>query len=388
MSQQVNVGIIGCGGISPTHVNIYSQFPDMVKIVAVCDVIKERAEKGKIGVYERYLQKAKEFKDKAQQATGKEAERLLMLSSECQKAADTEVRAYVGHEELLKDDRLQAVNICTPPFAHPIAAIAAAKAKKHIFCEGPMAGTLKESDEMLAAARETQVKFSVQYGHTRFTKAAMMAKGAIESGLIGKILMGKVDVLWYREQSYYNSGAWRGSWWGERGGATFHHGRYAIDLYLWLMGNPVEVYAQMDTYTHQIEVEDCSAAVLRFGSGALGQVMASTSAQPNPSIPSQRIEIFGARASIVVIPSFQIGSAEKGYAEALKDRLEAEVTPPSLEGMAGQMKDFIDAILEDRQPIISAESTRAQIEFCRAVYKSAATAQPVKLPLLKYDPYY
>ncbi|MFQ6044438.1 MAG: Gfo/Idh/MocA family protein [Candidatus Poribacteria bacterium] len=384
---KINVGIIGCGGISPSHINIYSGFPEEVQIVAVCDIVKEKAENRKQIVRDTYLSREAEHQKRAEEAQSQdEKDGYVKLAEVCQNAAEVEVKAYTSHDELLKDERVDAVNICTPPFAHPEPMIAAANAGKHVFCEGPIAGDLKQADAMIAAARNNKIKFTVQYG-TRLSRGSMMAKKAIDDGKLGKILMGKVDVMWYRAQSYYDSGAWRGTWAGERGGATFHHGRYAIDLYLWLMGEVSEVYAQMDTFTHNIELEDCSMSVLRFKHGALGQIMASTSAHPGIA-PSQRIEIFCERAAISVIPNWNIGSSDENYAAQLKQELEVEVPEPAYSGMAGQMKDFIDAIVEDREPYITGESVRPQVEVTRGIYKSVATGQSARLPLKQYDPFY
>ena len=128
-------------------------------------------------------------------------------------------------------------------------------------------------------------------------------------------------------------------------------------------------------------------SVLRFKHGALGQIMASTSAHPGIA-PSQRIEIFGEKAAISVIPNWNIGSSDENYVAQLKTELETEVKEPTYGGMVGQMKDFIDAIVEDREPYITGESVRPQVEVTKGIYKSVATGQPVKLPMKPYDPFY
>lgn len=372
---KLNIGIIGCGGISASHINIYSRFPEETQIVALCDIVAGRAENRKKLVRDKYTQCAEEYEESDKK-----------LADICQEYASYDVKTYTDVNELAKDENVDAVNICTPPFAHYETMIAAAEGGKHVFCEGPIAGDLKQADAMIAAAKENSIKFTVQYS-TRFSRTSRMAKKAIDEGKLGRIIMGNVDVMWYRTQSYYDRDSWRGKWSGERGGATFHHGRYAIDLYLWLMGQVESVYAQMDTFTHDIEVEDCSAATLRFKNGAIGQILASTSAHPNIG-PSQRIEIFGEKASISVIPSWQIGSSDQSYAEELMEELEKGVPKLPYEGMVGQIKDFINAIIEDSAPYVSSESVRHQVEITRGIYKSVATGMPVKLPLLPYDPFY
>jgi predicted dehydrogenase len=356
LSRPIGIGIIGAGGIAPTHAKLYAEFRDLAEVVAVCDVIPERAEQ---------------------------------LAERCRtELGFPEVKAYRHHEELLADERVQAVSICTPPFAHPEPMIAAAKAGKHVFCEGPMAGTLKECDAMLQAAKEAGIVFTVQYGHTRFTRSAFMAKRALELGMLGKIFLAQVAVNWYRTQAYFDSAAWRGTWWGERGGALFHHGRYAIDLFLWLMGEVDEVFAFTDTLVHAIEIEDTAVALTRFRNGALGQILATTAAHPHPHLPEQRIVIWGSEATMTVLPDFAIGAADKELAQRLTETLQQEVPPPPKEGMAGQLRDFLLAIVEGRQPFLTAESTRPQVELARAAYKSASLRLPVRLPLSPLDPFY
>jgi UDP-N-acetyl-2-amino-2-deoxyglucuronate dehydrogenase len=352
----LGIGIIGAGGIAPTHARLYAEFRDLAEVVAVCDVIPERAEQ---------------------------------LAELCRtELGFSEVRAYRHHDELLADERVQAVSICTPPFAHTEPMIAAAKAGKHVFCEGPMAGTLKECDAMLQAAKEAGIVFTVQYGHTRFTRSAWMAKRALDDGKLGKVFLAQVMVNWYRTQAYFDSASWRGTWWGERGGALFHHGRYAIDLFLWLMGEVDEVFAFTDTLVHRIEIEDTAVAVLRFRNGALGQILATTASHPHPQLPDQRIVLWGSEATMTVIPEFAIHSADKELAQRLTETLQQEVPPMPIEGMAGQLRDFLLAIVEGRPPLITAESTRPQVELARAAYKSASLHLPVRLPLSPIDPFY
>lgn len=352
----ISIGIIGAGGIAPEHARIYARFRELAQVVAVCDVVFGRAEQ---------------------------------LAGRCRdELGFPNVRAYRHHDDLLADERVQAVSICTPPFAHPEPMIAAAKAGKHVFCEGPMAGSLRECDEMLKAAKEEGIVFSVQYGHTRFNRSAMMAKHALDSGMLGKVFLAQVTVTWYRTQAYFDSASWRGTWWGERGGALFHHGRYAVDLFLWLMDEVDEVFAYTDTLVHAIEIEDTAIVSLRFRNGALGQIIATTAAHPHPKVPDQRIEIWGSRATMTVIPEFGIHAADRDYAQQIMAELNESVPPMEVEGMAGQMRDFLLAIMGRRQPFITAESTRPQVEITRAAYKSATLHQPVRLPLKTIDPFY
>ncbi len=354
--ERIGIGIIGSGGIAPYHCQIYRQFADLAQVVAVCDVVRERAES---------------------------------LAERCRtEMGFTDVAAYERYSNLLDDERVDAVSICTPPFAHPDPMIEAARRGKSVFCEGPMAGDLKQCDQMLQWAQRSGIVFAVQYGHTRYTRSALMAKRAIEGGYLGKVFLATVQVTWYRPQAYFDSADWRGTYWGERGGVLFHHGRYAIDLYLWLMGTVEEVFAFTGTLIHKIEIEDTGVASLRFANGAFGQIVATHAAHPHPQVGDQQITVFGSEATMTVLPTFAIASAEKRRAEEIHKELENQVPPLQYDGMAGQMRDFLLAIKEKRKPVITAESTRPQVELARACYKSACLGQPTKLPLSPLDPFY
>jgi predicted dehydrogenase len=389
MAERLRIGIIGCGGISSTHIAYYANhLCEETEIVAVCDIDEEKARARSSLVkttYERRIADLSAALEKAPSDDEKATlERQIAVCADSAK----EAAFYTDYERLIAEAHVDAVNICVPPFAHSGPTIAAAKAGKHVFCEGPIAGSLAEADAMVDAAQTSGVVFTVQYGHTRYHRTAMMAKKAIENGDLGRLILSNVDVLWYRGQDYYDMDPWRGTWKGECGGATYHHGRYAIDLYLWLMGGVDEIYARMGTYIHRIEVEDASVALLTFRDGALGQISASTAAHPNAQIPSQRVEIFGEKASMTVIPNFEIGSADKDYAAKLREKLLGEVPPLALEGMPGQFKDFVDAIRGRKALFIPGESTRPQLEVTKGIYKSVETGAPVRLPIQRYDPYY
>ncbi|NQT91156.1 MAG: Gfo/Idh/MocA family oxidoreductase [Lentisphaerae bacterium] len=352
----IRVAIIGCGQIASNHIESLCDFAD-VEITALCSRNRANAEEKKSEITEATKGRVS--------ASG--------------------IEVFADYADLIERATIDAVDICTPPCAHMEPTIAAANAGKHVYCEGPIAGDLREADAMITAARGNNIRFTVQFG-SRFAPAAHKAKRAIDAGMLGKIMMGKVDILWHRPQAYFDSAEWRGTWKGERGGAAFHHGRYAIDLLLWLMGDVEDVYAVTDTFAHDIEIEDCCMATCRFKSGAMGQITASTAAHPGVA-PVQRLEMFGDRAAMAVAPEWKIGSCDTEYAESIGQELESKAWGPD-GGAKGQLRDFIDAIREDRTPFVAPESSRAQVELARAIYKSAAKGVVVQLPLLENDPFY
>jgi predicted dehydrogenase len=271
----------------------------------------------------------------------------------------------------------------------------------HVFTEGPMAANLRDADAMIETARRNRVKLSVQYC-TRFFREARQAKHAIASGWLGRIVMGRVDANWYHSMAYYHKDAYRGTWQGEGGGSAFHHGRYASDLYLHLMDEPLaEVASFTGRFLHDIETEDASSAALRFASGALGHATTTICAHRNDAIAYDRVEIMGEKASLQVYRGvdwsssphgvtfgLNISSEDDAYSDELRSKL-AEAIPADDEDIqVRQMRLFLDAVRHDRDVPISGESARAHVELARATYKSAFTGTVVRLPLVSDDPFY
>jgi predicted dehydrogenase len=379
---RLRLGLVGCGGISRSvYVKLLTGFADRAVVGAVCDVIPERAR-----------ERSEQFRDAYAQLGNGEIDA---------------PRIYSEIGQMLADGGLDAVIVTTQPIMHPVASIAAMEAGLHVFTEGPMAAHLRDADAMIDASRRNGVKLSVQYA-TRFFREARQAKLAVSSGWLGKIVLGRIDANWFHTMSsYFNKDAYRGTWLGEGGGSAFHHGRYASDLYLHLMDEPLaEVAALTGRFMHDIEFEDASSASLRFASGALGHVTTTTCAHRNDVIPYDRVELLGEKASLQVyrgvdwklsvdgkpphgtVFSLSVDSEDPVYAEELRARLDQAVPAADEDIQVHQMRLFLDAIQLGRAVPITGESARAHVELVRATYKSAITGTVVKLPLAPDDPFY
>ena len=187
---------------------------------------------------------------------------------------------YNSLEELLKDERVDAVSIATPSGAHLEPAVAAAKAGKHVIVEKPLEVTLKRCDRIIAACEKHGVKLATIFP-SRFHDSSIKMKRAIEAGRFGRMTLGDAYIKWYRTQEYYDSGAWRGTWALDGGGALMNQAIHTVDLLSWMMGPVAEVQAHTATLAHKrIEVEDVATATLRFANGALGVIEASTAIYP------------------------------------------------------------------------------------------------------------
>ncbi|MCE9545489.1 MAG: Gfo/Idh/MocA family oxidoreductase [Planctomycetia bacterium] len=299
-------------------------------------------------------------------------------------------RAYHKLPEMLADPKLDIVTICTPSGAHMEPAIAAANAGKHVIVEKPLEITLRRCDKIIEACEKNNVKLSTIFP-SRFHAASLELKRAINEGRFGRLTVGDAYVKWFRTQQYYDSGAWRGTWQLDGGGALMNQAVHSVDLLTWLMGPVVEIRAQTATLAHErIEVEDTAIATLRFANGALGTIEASTAVYPGYL---KRIEIHGSEGTAVIeeedIKVWEF--ANKGRRDAAVKKHMAELhssaggaSDPSAISHAGharQFRDMLDAIRNDRAPLVNGHEGRRSIEIILGIYKAAETGRGVLLPL-------
>ena len=309
-------------------------------------------------------------------------------------AANQGCRAYTRLEDLLADENIDVVTICTPSGAHMEPAVAAAKAGKHVVVEKPLEITLRRCDRIIEACRKNKVVLSTIFP-SRFHTSSVDLKKAIDQKRFGKLTMGDAYVKWFRTQEYYDSGAWRGTWKLDGGGALMNQAIHSVDLLTWLMGPVVEIRAQTATLAHRrIEVEDTAVATLQFKSGALGVIEATTAAWPGYL---KRIEIHGSEGSAVLeeedLKVWDFAKKRSKDAAILK-RMAAQrsggggASDPSAIGHhahAMQFRDVLRAIRSGKKPAIDGPEGRRSVEIILGIYKAAETGKTITLPL-KTDP--
>ncbi len=297
-------------------------------------------------------------------------------------------QAYSTLEAFLADDRIEIATVGTPSGAHLEPAVAAARAGKHIIVEKPLEVTPERCDQIIRAAEESGVVLSTVLP-SRFHPSSIQLKKAVEEGRFGTLSLGDAIVKWYRTQEYYDSGAWRGTWKLDGGGALMNQAIHSVDLLAWLMGPVEEVSALTGLIAHErIEVEDVAVAALRFKNGAFGTLEATTAAWPGYL---KRIEIHGSEGS-AVIEEEDIVKWDFKNAASVDDEIRASMAgrlsggggagDPAAIGHhahAKQFKDVLGAIAEGRKPLIDGYEGRRSVEIITSVYRSAQTGQPVKL---------
>lgn len=305
-------------------------------------------------------------------------------------AAEIGCKAYYDLDAMLADPAVDVVTICTPSGAHMEPAVKAAKAGKHVIVEKPLEITLSRCDAIIKACDQAGVTLSTIFP-SRFYDSSKLLKEAIDSGRFGRLTVGDAYVKWFRTQQYYDSGAWRGTWKLDGGGALMNQAIHSVDLLAWLMGPVAELSARTATLAHQnIEVEDVAMATLRFANGALGVIEATTAAYPGAL---KRIEVHGSEGSVVLeeedLKTWTFAKPTKrdqAIAEKMANRTQSGggAGDPAAIGHHGHMlqfKDVIDAIKKGRKPAIDGPEGRRSVEIILAIYKAAETGKSIGLPL-------
>lgn len=280
------------------------------------------------------------------------------------------------YRAVLARDDVNVVAICTPHDLHAPMAIDAARAGKHILVEKPMARNVAECDAMIQAAERAGVTLGVIF-QMRFDPLVRYLESLISNSL-GKIIWVSANVLWYRTDEYYRSGAWRGTREHEGGGVLINQAIHMVDLMLYLTGMPARVTAQTRTLNHQIQVEDAALAILEYADNRLGLIQATVAAYPGYP---ERLEIVGTRGSAI----YHRGEArlewhiaeprDDGEVRGVASSGAAAPMDISAAGHIAQFQDFVAAIREHRAPRVDGHEGRKSIAVVEAIYRSAHTGR-------------
>jgi UDP-N-acetyl-2-amino-2-deoxyglucuronate dehydrogenase len=344
----IKFAIVGCGRILKKHVEALKEI-DKAELVAVCDVVPQKAEKG---------------------------------------GHDAGVPYYSNYDEMFeKHPEADVVSILTPSGYHPEHVMDIAKKyKKHIVCEKPMALKLKDADKMIKCCDENGVKLFV-VKQNRYNLPVQVLKNKLDGGSFGKIVMGTVRVRWCRKQDYYDADKWRGTW-SMDGGVIANQASHHIDLLEWMLGEPVSVMAMNGTFLSDIEVDDTCAAIIKFESGAIGIVEATTATRPKDLEGS--LSILGEKGSCV-IGGFSVNKIiEWNFEDENETQKEENLqnyseNPPNVYGFGHRryLESVIDSIENGTHALVDGLEGRNSLELINAIYESVETGKEVKL---KFEP--
>ncbi len=297
---------------------------------------------------------------------------------------------YTSLDAFLAHPDLDIVTICTPSSLHLESALKAAQAGKHLIVEKPLEITIERCDQIIQAATANNVMLAGIFP-SRFYEPALLVKKAIERERFGRIVLADAYVKWHRDQAYYDSSDWKGTWAYDGGGALMNQSIHAIDLLQWFMGPVSKIWSFSGTLSHErIEVEDTAVASLQFENGALGVIEGTTGAFPG--FP-KKIEISGSQGSVVLeegnLTAWNFAKEtpeDEAIRAAFINRAKSAggASDPAAIGFLGhqlQFADMLEALDQNRRPLVDGQEARKAVEIIQAIYESARTGRPVNLPL-------
>lgn len=341
---KIRFALIGCGRIVKKHLEALKEMNE-AELVAVCDLdINKAKAAAEFGGIDKY---------------------------------------FSTYDEMLKSVDVDVVTILTPSGMHPEHTVDIVKKyKKHIVVEKPMALKLEDADKMITTCDEYGVRLFV-VKQNRYNLPVTKTRCALENGKFGKMVMGTVRVRWARHQKYYDQDSWRGTWELD-GGVITNQASHHIDLLEWMLGEPISVMAKTETYLADIEADDTAAAIIKFKSGALGIVEATTCARPKDLEGS--LSLMGEKGS-VVIGGFAVNKMETWRFEDETEEESKKIIqdfaemPPNVYGFGHKryLEHVVDCIKNNKKALVDGLEGRKSIELINAMYESSETGKEVFL---------
>lgn len=340
--------LIGCGRIAGKHAEIIGgkQLPG-TELVGVCDLREDRAR----AYGEKY-----------------------------------NVPWFIDMHELMKKtgDRIDVLNILTESGSHAANVLELARYGKHFVVEKPMALTIEDADAMIRSCDEMGVKLFV-VKQNRYNLPVQKLRSAIEEGRFGRIVMGTVRVRWCRTQQYYDQDAWRGTW-AMDGGVFTNQASHHVDLLEWMLGEPESVFAKSTTALVNIEAEDTGVAIIKFKSGALGIIEATTATRPKDLEGS--ISILGEKGTVEIggfaVNEMKIWNFTEPRAEDAQVLEHYRQNPPNVYGFGhvAYLEHVVNSIVHGKKALVDGLEGRKSLELIMALYESIETGKEVFLKFI------
>ncbi|MBU0675976.1 MAG: Gfo/Idh/MocA family oxidoreductase [Proteobacteria bacterium] len=341
----VRFALVGCGRIAKKHAEIIGgKQIQGAELVAVCDLIVDRAK------------------------TYGEKYNIPWFSD--------------PHEMMVAmGDRIDVLNILTESGNHAGNVLALSRYGKHFVVEKPMALTIDDADSMIRACDAAGIKLFV-VKQNRYNLPVQKLRSAIEEERFGKIVMGTVRVRWCRTQKYYDQDAWRGTW-AMDGGVFTNQASHHIDLLEWMLGEPESVFAKSTTSLVNIEAEDTGVALIKFRSGALGIVEATTATRPKDLEGS--LSILGEKGTVEIggfaVNEMKIWNFAEQRDEDASIINDYRQNPPNVYGFGhvAYLEHVVSSIVDGKKALVDGLEGRKSLELIMAIYESIETNREVSL---------
>ena len=308
--------------------------------------------------------------------------------------------AYSDISKMVKENKTDLVIVCTAHPYHKQPAIEAALAGANVLVEKPLASDLQDCDDIINACKKSNVSLGV-ISQRRWYEPVKRVKDAIDQGKIGKPVLAVVTMLGWRDKAYYDSDAWRGSWKKEGGGVLVNQAPHQLDMLLWYMGEIDEVYGIWRNLNHPyIEVDDTALAIVKFKSGAIGNILVSNSQKPglygkvhihgengaSVGVQTDGGAMFIAGRTGVTEPPVNDLWTIPGEENLLKSWISEDTDTfnncdPTVRYFQYQIEDYLHAIGIGMEPAVTGEAGRRTVELYTAIYRSTRDNLPIRFPL-------
>ena len=377
--KKLRAALIGCGRIgTKKHIEAFAANSDMIDLVAVCDLVPEKAERAA----EEYMKRREISLNRGDEERIREEDETQngqsRLSSSPASEPDLQRPRVISNYKELFSSQIDFVTIATESGNHYKNTIDFLSAGKHVLVEKPMALSSEHMDQMIALSREKKLKLAVCV-QNRFNPPVHELRKAIDSGKFGRVFTATARILWNRNEEYYKQASWRGTW-AMDGGTIMNQCAHNIDLLQWMLGGEVqEIFAMTENYNHPyIETEDFGAAIVRFKNGSIGIIEGTANVYPRNL--EETLSVFGEKGTVVLgglaVNKIQTWKFEGEESHPFMDLPDPDTVYGS--GHITVFKDFARAIIDDREPFVNGEEGKKSVEIILGIYKSAREGVPVK----------
>lgn len=337
----IRIGLVGCGAISTQHLEAIAAV-DGLALAAVTDASADRA-----------------------RAVGEQ----------------WGVPWSTSFDDLLARDDIDAVTICTPSGLHPEQALAALRSGRHAIVEKPIALTVEDAEAVIREGRDRGLAVATIF-QRRFEPAVRALEAAVAAGALGRISLIIAEGLYHRPQAYYDSAAWRGTR-NLDGGVLMNQAIHVIDLVRWIGGPVSSVSGHVATLGHRMDAEDTASVSLRFVSGALGEIVATTCA--TPEFPTE-IRVYGDRGHVRIADERAVEWDVPGVNAPRDDDTPVPAGTGATQtwgtnavGHLRQYGDFVEAVRAGRSPVVTGEDGRNAVAIVAAAYEADRTGRAIVL---------
>lgn len=340
--------IIGCGRISHKIAEGLAGNKDKAVLVALSDIIEDKM-----------TSTEKVYNEKSE----------LNLS----------VKKYTDYKKLIKKEEIDIMIIATESGYHEEIGLYCLENNINVIIEKPIALSIEGAQKLVNKAKEKGLKIAVSH-QNRFNYPIQLLKKAITEGKMGKIFNGMARILWTRDMNYYLQAPWRGTWELD-GGTLMNQCIHNIDLLNWMMDSEIDtVYAQTSNYIRDIEAEDYGVIIIRYKDGKIGTIEGSAIIYPKNL--EETLTITGEKGT-VVIGGMAVNKINTWRIEVDKEEDFLKIDsgdPNSVYGYGHKAlyKDFIEALEENREPLVNGIQGMEAMKIILAAYKSQMTGLPVK----------